>query len=376
MGKPPDQVDVLILGDHPCAHLAGIVLQRGGNLRVAQAKIPGEALPDRLVLINPELFNLDPALRPLKRQLQLVATYGLMFLSDTVGTSNGAPRKTIGAYVGSAKQIHKSITQSAKRAGVLSIAARRLQISGADEKGIDLLVNGSPMRARLLLLAGELPAAEQRILGLAAWAPEAICRYTFVQLRTAYDAGRHPMIPMSLNLRDTHHWAWLLPWRGSVQLAIEQPRQSVESQSPAELLQHWVEVLTRHGLLKAGLEKGSLDRARTMDLPLAGALAGEGVANRTLCIGPAGGFFSACAEDIYPNCWSALCAADVARSALKERHLQDALQAYRQRWGATLGDYLRGPQQNLRFLLPLVYRNATMASRLADAILMGKSVVR
>ena len=44
--------------------------------------------------------------------------------------------------------------------------------------------------------------------------------------------------------------------------------------------------------------------------------------------------------------------------------------------GLTLGDYLRGPQQNLRFLLPLVYRNAIMTARLADAILLGKSVVR
>ena len=69
-------------------------------------------------------------------------------------------------------------------------------------------------------------------------------------------------------------------------------------------------------------------------------------------------------------------AVDVAKKALKERHVQDALQPYRQRWGSTLGDYLRGPQQNLRFLLPLVYRNAVMTARLTEAILSGKSVVR
>jgi flavin-dependent dehydrogenase len=100
------------------------------------------------------------------------------------------------------------------------------------------------------------------------------------------------------------------------------------------------------------------------------------VANRTLLIGPAGGFYTACAEDIYPNCWSAVFAADAARKALKETHVQDALHTYRHKWGATLGDFLRGPQQNLRFLLPLVYRNPTMTARLAEAILLGKSVVR
>jgi len=52
------------------------------------------------------------------------------------------------------------------------------------------------------------------------------------------------------------------------------------------------------------------------------------------------------------------------------------LSPYRQQWRTTLGDYLRGPQQNLRFLLPMVYRNPKMTARLTEAILTGKSVVR
>ena len=119
-----------------------------------------------------------------------------------------------------------------------------------------------------------------------------------------------------------------------------------------------------------------VESAEYLDLPLAGALAHEGVANRTLLIGPAGGFYSACSEDIYPNCWSAIHAADAVKKALKEPHLQDALHPYRHRWRTTLGDYLRGPQQNLRFLLPMVYRNQKMTARLSESILMGKSVVR
>ena len=64
------------------------------------------------------------------------------------------------------------------------------------------------------------------------------------------------------------------------------------------------------------------------------------------------------------------------RKALKEPHLQDALHPYREKWGTTLGEYLCGPQQNLRFLLPLIYRNPIMTGRLAESILLGKSVVR
>jgi flavin-dependent dehydrogenase len=182
-------------------------------------------------------------------------------------------------------------------------------------------------------------------------------------------------MPMSLNLREMLCWAWLLPGAKSVQLAVEQPVESLSRVRPAELLAHWVEILRRNEILNS---KGDvpLESAVSIDLPLAGALAHEGVANRTLLVGPAGGFYSACTEDIYPNCWSALYAADAVKKALKETHLQDALQPYRHKWRTTLGDYLRGPQQNLRFLLPLVYRNQVMTTRLTESILLGKSVVR
>jgi flavin-dependent dehydrogenase len=167
-----------------------------------------------------------------------------------------------------------------------------------------------------------------------------------------------------------------------VQVAVDQGPAAGENGngkgngSGQELLSYWINVLSAHGVLKTGGAPIDVSAAVSMELPLAGALSQEGVANRTLLIGPAGGFYTACDEDIYPNCWSAVCAVEVIKKALKERHMQDALQAYRDAWGATLGDYLRGPQQNLRFLLPLVYRNGMMTARLTEAILLGRSVVR
>jgi flavin-dependent dehydrogenase len=180
---------------------------------------------------------------------------------------------------------------------------------------------------------------------------------------------------MSLNLKEMLCWAWMMPGPKGVQIAVEQPIDSVGKVKPVELLAHWAELLRQSGTLN-GKGELPLEEAESMDVPLAGALAHEGVGNRTLLVGPAGGFYSACCEDIYPNCWSAIHAADALKKALKEPHLQDALQAYRHRWRTTLGDYLRGPQQNFRFLLPLVYRNQVMTTRLTEAILLGKSVVR
>ncbi len=180
---------------------------------------------------------------------------------------------------------------------------------------------------------------------------------------------------MALDLNGILSWAWLLPGKKFTQLAVEQPVESVGQHPSETLLAQWVASLRKHGVLADDI-RISLDSAESMDLPFAGALSHEGIANRTMLIGPAGGFYSASGEDIYPNCWSAVFAADILKRALKEVHLQDALRAFSHKWRTTLGEYLRGPQQNLRFLLPLVYRNQVMTTRLVESILLGKSVVR
>jgi hypothetical protein len=147
-----------------------------------------------------------------------------------------------------------------------------------------------------------------------------------------------------------------------------------EEDVPA-LVEEWTMVLRRHGVL-SGAAEPDISTLKICDLPLGGALLRDVVARRTLLLGPAGGFYSASGEDVYPGCWSALFAAEVAAKAVKARHPQDVLGAYRGSWGSTLGDYLRGPQQNLRFLLPLVYKNPVMTQRLAEAILLGQSLVK
>jgi hypothetical protein len=231
---------------------------------------------------------------------------------------------------------------------------------------------------RVLVLGGPLPEPQQKILGLPeSWGADVVHRITFVRWKGAkhVELGGKPVVPMSLDLMGKLCWGWLLPCGQSVQVAVEQPIETLVSIKPAELLAHWVTVLKRHNVLHQETQVPLAD-AESMDLPLAGALAHEGLANRTLLVGPAGGFYSASGEDIYPNVWSALFAAAAIKAAWKETHLQDALHPYRQKWRTTLGDYLRGPQQNLRFLLPLVYRNQVMTTRLTEAILQGKGMVR
>ena len=381
MAKSLPDVDVLVLGEHPATYLAAALLMQKSKLRVVHSTIPGDAETDRLVVINPTFFTLHPLLEPLRRKLDLVSVYGLQFLSDDPAVRSEYRSKAALSYIASYKQVRAELTKVAGAQGVELENPKHpdhLQIHRLDERGIDVTVGKAQLRPKVLVLGGALPEKQRRLLGLPeSWEPEVVHRYTFVKLPGVKwaDLGSRPVMPMSLNLREMLCWAWLLPGPKSVQLAVEQPIDSLDRAKPADLLAHWIEILRRNEVIN-GKGDVPVDSAQSIDLPLAGALAHEGVANRTLLVGPAGGFYSACTEDIYPNCWSALYAADAVKKALKETHLQDALQPYRHKWRTTLGDYLRGPQQNLRFLLPLVYRNQVMTTRLTEAILLGKSVVR
>lgn len=381
MAKPEPTLDVLVLGEHPAAYLCAALLKYKSTLHVIHSTLPGESWPDRLVIVNPALFALHPLLEPLRRKIELTAVYGLRFLSDAPGVSSEYKNRSALAFVAPYRSVRSAMTKLAEANDVTMLAPKSFDIHRLDEQGIDVTLGKSQLRPRMLVLAGLPEEPHRRVLGLPdGWGPDIVHRYTFLKRpphaqEGQTDLGNRPAIPMSLNLRDGLCWAWLLPGEKHIQLAVEQPVETLGQVKPAELLAHWANVLRAHRVLMDGDEL-EMDRAQSIDLPLAGALAHEGLANRTLLIGPAGGFFSATTEDIYPNCWSALFAADAVKRALKEVHLQDALQPYRHKWRTTLGDYLRGPQQNLRFLLPLIYRNQVMTTRLTESILLGKSVVR
>jgi flavin-dependent dehydrogenase len=378
MKKTAPAPDVLVIGEHPAAYLCATLLRQKGTLEVLHATLPHERPPDRLVTINPEFFQLHKLLEPLRKKLDLTAVWGLQFLGDEVSLVSEPHRdKSPAAFVAMYRDVRAAMEKIAMAEGVRCVKPRTVEISHADETGVDAELGNERVHCKAVVLAGTLGDSSRRVLGLPErWQADVVRRYSFLRLKGARwaDVPAKPTMPMSLDLRGQLTWAWMIPGDGEVQLAVERPASGANGADGPTLLRHWAEILQRNGFLKTA--DIPADDSETIDLPLAGALQREGVANRTLLIGPAGGFYSACAEDIYPNCWSALFAADVLKKAIKEPHLQDALQPYRQKWGATLGDYLRGPQQNLRFLMTLIYRNKQMTSRIAEAILMGKSVIR
>lgn len=375
MAKNQPPPTILVLGDHPSAYIAAALIAHNAKLQVIHATLPNENSPDRLVIVNPALFSLHKSLEGMRRQAELTPVYGLRFIADD-GSQSEHRSKTILSYVSTIKSIRQAARAVAQAEGVQLVTPKQLEIHSLDEGGLDVTLGKTRLRPLAAVLAGSLPTPEHKRLGLPeTWGEDVLHRYSYVRIPAkGANLGARPVVPMSLNLRGTLSWGWLLPGPKGLMMSVVQPVDSVATTPPVELLRHWAGVLAGAGIIPA--KQVSEDSVESVDIPLAGALATEGVANRTLLVGPAGGFFSACSEDIYPGCWSAVFAADAIKKAIKEPHLQDALNPYRHRWRTTLGDYLRGPQQNFRFLLPLVYRNQVMTTRLTESILLGKSVVR
>lgn len=95
---------------------------------------------------------------------------------------------------------------------------------------------------------------------------------------------------------------------------------------------------------------------------------------RCLLVGEAGGFVAALSmEAVYPALRSGEIAAEVVATALQASLLQDELATYNAAWRAALAEYLSLPNTDLGLLLPMIFKNAQMAKRVAHAFLLGKA---
>jgi flavin-dependent dehydrogenase len=130
-----------------------------------------------------------------------------------------------------------------------------------------------------------------------------------------------------------------------------------------------------HGIVPADLCNEAVAE-RLVRSPAAEALDMDShVGKHTLLIGDAGGFISAASnEGVYPAMWSAWIAADIADTALGIQHSQDALMSFDSRWRIEMADYLRSPNTDIQFLLPLIFSNQPMADRMGAAFFQGENI--
>src|SRR3954454_1027036 len=122
MAKSVPQLDVMVLGQHPCAYLAAhLLLDSKPAVTVLHSTIPGDSPPDRQVLVNPELFDLHKPLEKVRKKLELTPVWGCAFLSDeaaTRGEWRGKSATAPASYVGCFNELRKSFASLAKEAGV------------------------------------------------------------------------------------------------------------------------------------------------------------------------------------------------------------------------------------------------------------------
>jgi hypothetical protein len=373
MSKTSDPIDVLVVGDHPAGHLASALLAHDSGLRIAHATLSAAPQPDRLVRIHPSFFLLHPLLEPLRHKIPANPIYGVRFLADDGAASEHRSPSPL-AGIAELSDVRDAVEKVATSQKVICLKPKSLHVRSVDEHGLEIELGSQILHPKALVISDPLPGNQTRTLGIPEeWESGVLHRYALLQCNPgrSLKLSARPLLPVSLSLKNLNTWAWLLPGKKTTQLCVELPDAHAASPPPLDLLRHWIAVLVRHGILTAEIPCDA-HSVRIIELPTAGALAHEGVANRTLLIGPAGGFYSATAEDVYPNCWSAVFAADILKKALKQKHLQDALQPFRHVWRTTLGNHLRGPQENLRFLLPMVFRNSVMTTRMAEGILIGR----
>src|SRR5678815_4819803 len=152
MAKGTNAVDVLVLGGHPSAFLASALLKNKTKFEVMHSCIPNEPSGDRLVLMNPAIFELHPLLGSLKRKIESAGLYGIRFLADEPPTASEFRSKSAVTCVTQLKDVRVAMLDLAKSEGVQLCNPKIVQIHRLDETGLDATIGKETVRAKACLL--------------------------------------------------------------------------------------------------------------------------------------------------------------------------------------------------------------------------------
>jgi hypothetical protein len=177
-------------------------------------------------------------------------------------------------------------------------------------------------------------------------------------------------VVLGLNREGAHG---LILARGTQRVVAVSSTDSAEQ--ARDLLVGLCQALARQGMAPPELP-AEATRAETRRSPSGVALEMDShVAKHTLIIGDAGGFVAAASDEaIYPAMWSAELAAKTLHKALGSRHSQDVLMQFDAEWRMSMAEYLRSPNTDIQFLLPLIFSNQPMTDRMAAAFFAGENI--
>ncbi len=377
--------DVIVLGDRAVGATAATLLaKRKRSVALVRCE-PGAQAQRRIQWLN---RRADRILKKAgvswtglpKQPVKTVHFYDGALDRNIVSKFRSAP-----AYVVETASLEAKLVAGAVRAGAAyhaEIAAESLHV--AEDCAQVQLKNGEAMDGQILIVAGSPNEESMRQLGLTQPAPSAGVWAAQVQGDSSAGRGsRSVIIVLGLNGRwhgsgghasRTGVRGFGYAMRSSNRIAIGIAWPGGSKQVPDQL-DRLIAALAEKGLVPEQL-RGAAGSAVMEHIPAGAALEMEAhVAKRCLLIGCAGGFATAISgETLYPGMWSAQVAAQVVDEALASDNPQDQLGQFEALWRTTMGEYLRMPNTDIQFLLPLVFANQQMADKMAAAFFAGQNI--
>ncbi len=354
--------DIVVLGREPAAGVAAIACRRDAA-RVALVSPPVGATCDALEWLGPAAGALLEELRVRPQKLPNAARFsGLTLWAWDLGRRIRVEGPALAGWVVPTAALEATLVEQARRQGV-QVCPGPLQACRVDEDAVRVtLADGRRLTAEVAIVCDPT--------GVEIHPPNQPPPPARVVCCAAQVASRARSGSVHVALGRGGRLAMVLCGREATRLVAYAPR---DDTGIAEAFQSLV-----HAARNAGL----IDRVAAVPVPpprrvcSGAALEAESHARkRMLLAGTAGGFRSAFShERLYPQMRSGWLAAQTAVRAVRAPVLQDVLTEFGPAWRSELADYLRMPNADLSLLLPLVFENEQMATRVARALLLGETL--
>lgn len=376
--------DILIVGAGPAGATAATILAKRSH-RVAlvdQQKIPvpgpraiwlGARTPDLLGEIDVSLEGV------FDNPVETVILH-----SADLSSRIQAPLDSPPAYLADGAAVNAELVKAATAAGVELVPNTTVTDVKLGEAHVELeLESGSALQGRMLVGAWGGNSAFTSRVGVvpplddgALWAAEIEVDVEAPESAGAKETGQavvpcRPTAELILGMED-QGMGYVL--RDTTRLRIAVHARSASADLGVRLRQLCAR-LRRAGVIPVDLDK-RVGRATVRRSSACAALEFDShVGKHALVIGEAGGFVAGMSnEGVYPAMWSAKIAAEVMDEALSAESSQDHLMQFDTRWRTVMADYLRSPQTELQFLLPLIFSKEPMAVRMANAFFLGDNI--
>ncbi len=362
--------DVLIVGTGPAGSTAASLLAQAGHRVALVGSQPFPRTPAGIGWVGAQAAPLLESIGACRETLDRPIADITFLSADLAKSATPATRETPGYFIDRAA-FENTLIDSATSAGVQAIHEATVLDVTLREKNVEARFrNHDPVQGRILVLADGRSSALAGRIGLTAPSGRFWAAYLCVPTGAppARDKGK---ISIILGLTRDGGYGMTLSAAGQLTVAVSVPGTRADAVSRLTRL---CQTLAERERIPADIDPQP-ERMVIVPPPLNALDMETHVGKHALLIGEAGGFVAALSnEGVVPAMWSASIAAKVVTTALKSRQSQDKLMTFDTRWRLEMAEYLRSPNTDMQFLVPLVFSNQPMADRMAAAFFRGDNI--